>query len=353
MRGLIVLEGPDAAGKTTLGKRIAERTGGIYLHATYRFRDKMFTYQTALLHKAIRMSDHHVVVLDRLWPSETIYADVFRNGSRWPLGGRYLDRLLQKHAALHVLCLPPDVETAVQRHKANLDDRHAYDDERFAEVVKRYFDFGWGAEPERRHLYLKNESLTDFYSLRGGVMERQDWMEYCIDVQGKELDYYIDCLLDELAELRAGQPQFLLDPNNFNWLGYHGNGFIGDKPKILFLGEKVNQKARLVSWPFYEYGNSSLFLTEAVHQLGLDETECCYMNAYTANDHEAWLAGAGVNCYNMTIVPLGQIAKNFMTLRGREAPGAYHPAYAKRFNLRPEFIAQVNYAIQAREPVRV
>ncbi|MCA6334070.1 MAG: hypothetical protein IM664_05575 [Phenylobacterium sp.] len=351
MKGLIVLEGPDAAGKTTLGKKIAEMTGGTYLHATYRFRARMFTYQTALLYKAIRLSDHQVVVIDRLWPSETIYADVFRGGSRWPLGGRYLDRLLQKHAALHVLCLPPDVETAVRRHRANLDDNHAYDDERFAEVVRRYLDFGYGAQDDRRTMYEKYDSLTDYYALNGGILSRGDWVNYCIDTYGHDMEGYVQFLLDELAGLRAEQPDWLLDPHHFNWLGYHGDTTYNGQPKILFLGEKVNQKSRVVAWPFYDYGNSSLFLTKVIHDLRLDERQCCFMNAYDHFDREAFMKGAGIDCYSFTIVPLGRIAANFMDLRLRPGPSAYHPQFAKRFGLREDFMAQIRHVIADKEKV--
>ena len=56
IKGIIVLDGPDAAGKTTLAEHLIEMNqgNGVILHATYRFKDKIPIYHGVLLRKAIR-----------------------------------------------------------------------------------------------------------------------------------------------------------------------------------------------------------------------------------------------------------------------------------------------------------
>ena len=39
---IIVLEGPDGSGKTTLARHLVELLGAEYLHLTYRWPTKMF-----------------------------------------------------------------------------------------------------------------------------------------------------------------------------------------------------------------------------------------------------------------------------------------------------------------------
>ena len=46
MRGLVILEGPDACGKTTLAEKMVELWGGKYIHLTYvKGRKAMFECQ--------------------------------------------------------------------------------------------------------------------------------------------------------------------------------------------------------------------------------------------------------------------------------------------------------------------
>tara|TARA_R100000084_G_scaffold83769_1_gene39275 strand:+ start:382 stop:570 length:189 start_codon:yes stop_codon:yes gene_type:complete len=50
---IIVLDGPDAVGKTTLAKKIQERVPNTrYMHLTYRWKDKIFDYHTGAIHLA-------------------------------------------------------------------------------------------------------------------------------------------------------------------------------------------------------------------------------------------------------------------------------------------------------------
>ena len=76
---IIVLDGPDAVGKTTLANKIVEMYPNTkYLHLTYRFKDKIFDYHTAAIRLASKWAKTHNVIIDRWWPTEAWYATVYR-----------------------------------------------------------------------------------------------------------------------------------------------------------------------------------------------------------------------------------------------------------------------------------
>ena len=107
---IIVLEGPDGSGKTTLAKMLVDEYGFAYRHLTYRFKDRMHLYHWAALELCLKDAETGPVVLDRWWPSEIVYADVFRGGSKWPLWPRMLDRVALKHGVTYVWCIPSNEE---------------------------------------------------------------------------------------------------------------------------------------------------------------------------------------------------------------------------------------------------
>jgi len=75
---IIILEGGDATGKTTLAKEI----GGHYIHATYNkdLAGYMVKYHLDLLEAAVILSESSQVVIDRWRMSEVVYGNVFRDG---------------------------------------------------------------------------------------------------------------------------------------------------------------------------------------------------------------------------------------------------------------------------------
>ena len=111
---IIILDGPDGTGKTTLAKMLQKKLKADYLHLTYRWKEKIFDYHTAAIRFAARKNKP--IILDRWWPSEAIYAKGYRGGSDWPLQGRMCDRIARKFGAVYVYCLPESVQAAVIHH---------------------------------------------------------------------------------------------------------------------------------------------------------------------------------------------------------------------------------------------
>jgi thymidylate kinase len=182
MNGIIILDGPDACGKTTLQERIVETYVADKIHLTYPAPDNykdMFEYQLLELLKAIEMSKSNLVVIDRHWISEMIYAKVFRGGSPWPYMPYVMDALCRFNGVLYILCLPGSIEEAVQRHRDNIDPAHPYDDDKFRELLTEYNDF-----------YIKTGA------------NRLDMLKYTIERNGDDMGRFAADAMKQLISIR-------------------------------------------------------------------------------------------------------------------------------------------------------
>lgn len=106
---LIILEGPDGAGKSTLAKELQKLIGGQILHFD---RQKHVTstdlsriYTEAMLPAVLGYDN---LIIDRCWLSEKPYADVFWNGDdRLQLSGRRLLERIAMRARACVIRMDP------------------------------------------------------------------------------------------------------------------------------------------------------------------------------------------------------------------------------------------------------
>lgn len=105
---IIVLEGPDGVGKTSLGEALTEYLGAKYLHLTYRFRNKMDLYHSAAIRLCARWADKQPVILDRWWISEILYAEAYRGGSPFIKRHFLLEHIANQMGVTYVMCLPED-----------------------------------------------------------------------------------------------------------------------------------------------------------------------------------------------------------------------------------------------------
>lgn len=104
---IIIIEGADGAGKTTLAEKIKAQTGYMMLHRTQPKNEE----------DKKRMMDEYIQVikagknciLDRSWYSEMVYGPVMRDASTITYPQMYeLERLLAKNGALVIYCTAPE-----------------------------------------------------------------------------------------------------------------------------------------------------------------------------------------------------------------------------------------------------
>jgi hypothetical protein len=264
---LIILEGPDGAGKTTLARAIQKVSGASYLHCTYRLPDQMPRYHTAALMHALSgaLKTDRPVILDRWWPSEYIYGDVFRGGTKFPHYGRLLDRLAIRFGALYVTCLPSDVTRYLGRFK----ELAASGREKFVnlrQMLKVYetydlFHYGVG----------EGWCTTDDYLgvlTRQGFGNRVDALLY--DFHRMDVGDVAETIVSMCGTLYESQGSPKLETTLVGNLNAR-TMIVGDKPNLKWADRRPR-------WPFFEHGNCSLYLAATLDYLNISERNLCFAN---------------------------------------------------------------------------
>lgn len=149
---IIVIEGPDAVGKTTWARRYCENHGARYLHLT--LRQSMFKHQVMSLAIAMRWSRRTPVLIDRHWPSEQLYASAYRGGSPLATEAAKLDEIMMALGVTYVVALLATPEKTFDSQRRMHAERHEmYEpDERYRDLVHAYFDWWHGTSYTQTHL---------------------------------------------------------------------------------------------------------------------------------------------------------------------------------------------------------
>lgn len=331
MKGLIVIDGCDGTGKTTLAEAICNRFDGIYMHNTYRWPKKMPLYHTASLHRALKLSRERLVVIDRLWMSEAIYAGVYRGGSPWPHMGRTMDRIIRRFCGLYIITQSPEGHDE-KFEELKKSRNEMYDN---VEQVRQKFDqlFQGGYEGHDRD-YAQQLSVH-------GMKYRNDVLAYRYDVEGRDMNLFCDMAASVIAQRQMRQLPEALSMKHENFAGYLAEA------KIIFVGDQTNSKLRAINWPWYDFGNSSEFFASCLHEMLFDEQQAIYVNANSPS------GGLYINDSLraqpfLKVIALGEAASKTLThycLVKHQT--IMHPSYAKRFNKRDEFQSQLKGAVNA------
>ena len=151
LKGIIVLEGPDCTGKTTLANHFVDTYGATYIHGTWS--EEIEKDNHSILMGQIALAKHEaehggLVVIDRSWISEFIYADVFRGGTSWPDLAEDAFIELMAADAIYVFCMPFGAKN-VAKHKARFLERANNGGEMYLEmerIVEAYQCFAFGIQ---------------------------------------------------------------------------------------------------------------------------------------------------------------------------------------------------------------
>lgn len=299
MKGLIILDGPDGAGKTTLGQYMAKRYDGVYMHLTYRWKDKMFEYHTAALHRAVKMSADKLVIIDRLWPSEVCYANAYRGGSKWPLMWRMMERVINKVAGVYVICLPHDTRNYLDDYQRLKTTR----EEMYSDILP---------------VVIEYHKLWDRMQHWPHVVRYDRFEQY--------MPVFVEELEQKLVEHQNSQDKHISDPSNYNCLGH-----IGMAEFIVMCDWKSPRKRAW--WPLYEYSGTSLYLTELWNRKHFEEHRFIWTTPSAKPDSARYL----LNRYELVPIALGDVAYKHIAspsadyLRFGKPHWLSHPAYELKF----------------------
>lgn len=126
MNKIILIEGPDASGKSYLANQIMEKyPNHVYIHNAVTNDIKSLHKNT--IEAAKIASEQHTVIIDRLHLSEKIYGDLFRNGPSYNVDA--LDAALDSIPNLVKIMCMVDKETSVGIHSSrNANGKEMFND---------------------------------------------------------------------------------------------------------------------------------------------------------------------------------------------------------------------------------
>ena len=139
---IIVLEGPDGGGKSTLAKHLGNDYGyrvipmGVPPLEAQKDHNKLFDFFDTPLAEAIGKKQN--TVFDRLHLSERIYGPLIRNSTLFTEEEEFvIDYLIQRNWGQVVLCLPP-YEHAFKAWSSRKESEYVKNALLFIEVYKKY-----------------------------------------------------------------------------------------------------------------------------------------------------------------------------------------------------------------------
>jgi len=129
---IIICEGPDGSGKTTLAKNFSHYE---YIHnGAFETSDKAFN---AYVNQIDKLTPQSNVFVDRMHISERIYGTIYHGFNMDDSKYYHVDNLLNQLGAIVLLCIPP-YEVALSNWKSRLHEEMLSDEDIFKQIYQRY-----------------------------------------------------------------------------------------------------------------------------------------------------------------------------------------------------------------------
>lgn len=320
LTGVVLLEGPDGAGKTTLAEHLCKKYDGHYVHRTWHKGMDVWSHHSEALEIANERSANQLVVIDRLWPSEAIYGRVFRKESDYKHNSRAMDRVLLRFATINVLCVPP-VEYVVDVHARKA--REGLEMYSSVEQVAKLYDrwaYGTGLVFDAAGDIIEQQA-----SLGGFANIRRDALVYDVTKDGADLERYSELLEEKLRWRQSKQFKFALDSKTPNILGHK------EDADFIFVGEQLGDLHTWSRWPFYARSHSPDFLNRSLHEITYEEPRGLWTNAWDEDNRLPQIWNERDKDYR--VIALGRKAeRRCEALKIPVHAMVPHPSWARRFN---------------------
>lgn len=301
MKPVVIIEGPDGAGKTTMAQALRRKLDAVYVHHG--------SYQTLrgdqiarLYHQSLEpaLTSSAAVVLDRSWLSEPIYGEVFRSGlDRTAAYRRMLDRCLLSVPHV-VVYLTTDLETLWRTVGGRPSVEMAKRREQLERVLAGY------------------ERSAPTWSGRVTRMERA----------GRTAEVLADAVADMLPHFGPLSREARLHDD----LGVIGNVCGLPTRRVLLVGDSASRSAT-TALPFVNHnlGGCSAWFAEYLERAGIAEDRLLWVNAWRADDTPTDLGLLHHELLPVKTFALGHIAARALLEASVPHVQVEHPQFIKRF----------------------
>lgn len=351
---IIVLEGPDCAGKTSLARALMRASKGPvkYIHAT---RPKeQWPYITEILDQAV---GYHIssfdVIIDRAWISDNIYSYIDPSAGRAGINVRRQESVLHRYGAYNILCVA-DPDELISEYKQKLNERDELYGNKFDKmltVMKLYHDLWTGnvtVQFEGDHPEQYTDQLTRVRPLcrhplarcydRFAVIDQQRWARDVWEIAKVETKCFSEA--DPVRGLPTDEDEVNLSGSLLTC-------------KALLVGDAPGPGDRPLHAPFYSNTGSSAYLTKSLHRSAVPETDVAIVNAYNVDRSVRalemcldWLRNYRPR---VRVVALGNEAADALDDRGCfDFVKVPHPQWARRFDHHGSYHVKLGAAIYGR-----
>lgn len=329
MRGVIILDGADGVGKTTLAENLVKRCEELGSKAVIHHLGKPDKGTCWDIHSKALMAyikeafeQDTVVIADRHFLSESIYGAIYREGSEYPYASRHVDRLLHRFRGLRVVCAP-SVEYVQQTFKRLMEERYEMYSENMEKIAQAYHEVWHGGQLMS---HMKEGYTPDYVaqlSLSGGVKDMLGWYHYDVQLHGKDMKTYCSYLLNELIEEQELVPESLYNIDYWRFTGYP------HEQAVLLVGDKVSADNEL-HVPFFANNGCTDYLAQTLQNLWVDESRVVMANI---NDPHGDSTVRELSQMCGHTVAMGREAERGLQRLGIAYDGRVrHPQHARRFS---------------------
>jgi hypothetical protein len=289
---IVILEGPDGCGKTTLAKELVA-LGWVYRHDGLppKDRDNIAYYLEKLW---IAMNSIEDTVFDRFWLGERIYGPVVRNRDTIGDDGQKLFTRIHRSNSIHQYICLPKLDVARANYAIKITDPNDYLQSSlyFEMVYQRYLSWAFRHATMAELFDYERNSVNDIL------------MDFSLDEENSILPLPI--------------------------------GMVGQRiASHLFIGDTANHP--YIDIPFHSLRNSSDYFNRAVVLARIREEELAISNAFSpiGVPHKVQYMDAALP-FLTDVILMGSAAAKWY----HDSPIKFkirvhqvcHPSYAKRFH---------------------
>jgi hypothetical protein len=200
-RGVIILEGPDGTGKTTLANHLVDKYGAYYMHATWSpdLETRIESYLLHMLNVAQSIGNNQLVVIDRNWLSELVYTDVFRKDvgrEEWHM--QMHQTFITLIGGVVIYCLPEDAG----KYGKHFSDLKESRDEMYDTIGMANVYYAFTALWEGDDAWYKFKSSHKYVNLvyeNGGLKNSPHFVRYDFNTDGKDIDAFMQSIPQNAA----------------------------------------------------------------------------------------------------------------------------------------------------------